>query len=83
VNQQIIEPHCISCHSGSGSAGTKLNFSSYDSLIAASVVTAGNAGASSLYLQTNSGAMPLGGPALSAQQVQLIEQWIQNGATDD
>jgi mono/diheme cytochrome c family protein len=78
LNTFILTPKCLSCHSP-GAA----DFRSYSSLMSSGVVTAGNAAGSPLFIETNDFAMPQGGPPLNATQIQAIEDWINNGASNN
>lgn len=95
IQQHVFTPLCTGCHAGaSAPLGLRLTAdASYAALVnAPSVevpslrrVTPGNA-ASSYLVQKISGTaavggrMPLGGPALSADMIAAIQQWIANGA---
>lgn len=80
VNTQILQAKCIGCHS----AGSSPDFSSYTSFATNTQwVQPGDASASALYTQVQSGSMPKGGTPLSADEVTLIYNWIQNGAQND
>jgi cytochrome c553 len=81
VNTLIIQTSCVRCHSGSGPGPG--NFSNYTSLMASGFISAGNATGSTLYQETNSGAMPEGGPPLTAIQNQAIADWINSGAANN
>ena len=72
VSSQILQPKCVTCHS---------SFGTYSGVMSA--VTAGNPSGSALYTMVESGQMPQGGPALSSDEVTLINTWIQNGAQND
>ncbi len=81
--QPIFNSRCTSCHGGAGG----LNLSSYDN-----VMNGGNSGdivipydyASSLLWQyVNSGFMPPGDNDLTQTQVNLIAQWIDEGALSE
>ena len=88
--QPIFDNSCMPCHSGnSPSAG--LNLTSYSNVIAGSnsgaVVIPGNYENSTLWQEVNSGDMPnniannnMGIPDLNASEIQLIAQWIEEGA---
>jgi hypothetical protein len=47
------------------------------------LVTPGNGAGSSFYQTVNSGAMPPGGPKLSAANLALIQAWINAGALNN
>jgi len=77
VSAQIIRPKCLKCHSYA-----PYDFSSYDSMMAAGVVTAGDPQDSMLYTEVATADMPKGGPPLSPDEVQMISQWITDGAKE-
>ncbi len=80
VSQQILQPKCVGCHSG----GNQPNLSSYAGFATnTAYVVPGNPSASALYDAVQSGAMPQGGPPLSADQVALIGNWISQGALNN
>jgi mono/diheme cytochrome c family protein len=79
LNQDIIQPKCISCHSSGSSSGVDL--SSYAGV--AAQVVAGNPAQSTLYLQVESGQMPKGGPALSESELADVYNWIAQGAQNN
>jgi len=95
---QDIDPiftfHCKYCHGNNG----KLDLSSYASLMSGKsnhgslVVVPGDADNSLLYEAVSKPSeeqsnlttrMPEGGPYLSTSQIQLIEDWINEGAKDN
>ncbi len=80
INANVLQPNCVSCHSGS-SAPSGIDLSSYSSVMS-SAVTAGNPSSSKLYTATSSGSMPPSG-ALPAADVTAIQSWIQAGAAND
>lgn len=87
--QPIFDSHCVSCHASPASPSFgDLDLSSYTGLMDsigpnAPVVVAGDADASYLVKRiegTVTPRMPLGGSPLSAEQITLIRQWINEGA---
>ncbi len=72
VNQTIIQPKCMSCHSSS--------FASYQAALSSGMVVPNSLAQSGLYTSTKSGQMPKGGPSLSTAELATIAAWIQNGA---
>jgi len=76
----IFQPKCISCHSGGG-APDGYQLTSYSGAI--TQVTPGNSTGSNLYQQVLSGAMPQGGTALTAAQLNAMETWIDSGAANN
>ncbi len=79
--QQLVLPKCIACH-GAGSA-TGIDYSSYATLMASNVVTAGNPAASRFWTAINTGVMPKGGAKLSQVMIDAVALWIQNGALNN
>ncbi len=91
--QPIFEQNCVSCHPSSGNLDLTSG-NSYANLVdvnasgyAGKLVIAGDSENSILYKKINgSGAygsnMPLGG-SLSATQITVIKQWIDEGAKDN
>jgi len=81
--QPIWDAHCGGCHLGNGSSGG-LNLNSYDNLMSSGSVVPGSALQSELYdrivrPESQPGDMPPAG-SLSAAQIDLIAQWINEGA---
>lgn len=84
--QPIFNANCLNCHGVSGG----LSLHDYTSLMAGgvsgAVVTAGNS-AGSIIVQRIEGTiqpqMPSGAPPLSAQQIQRIKDWIDDGAKNN
>lgn len=84
--QPILEKHCIKCHGGEfPSEG--LSTESYESLISGSqngqVIIVGDANNSLLFEQIKNGEMPKRGTDLTNEQIQLIQQWINEGALNN
>jgi hypothetical protein len=79
-NSTIIQPQCISCHSGSRPAG-KYDMGSYTKVLTA--IVPGNAANSLLYQRVLDGSMPKGAPDLTAQELSGIKTWIDNGAANN
>ena len=83
--QSIFTTKCISCHSGSHSTGLLLD--SYESLDAGSnsgaVIISGNHSSSLLWQKVNSGDMPPSSNDLTTDQINLIAQWINEGANNN
>jgi hypothetical protein len=80
LEANIFTPICIVCHSGSG-APLGLTFDTYAGVMKA--VNVASPTSSLIYVETKSGAMPEGGPALTSQQVSNILSWIQAGALNN
>ena len=82
--QPIFNDNCGNCHLGSSSGG--LNLSDYNNLMSSDVVIPGNHQNSELYdritrLDSEQGDMPPTG-SLSQEQIDLIAQWIDEGALE-
>ena len=81
--QPIFNSKCIQCHGNS--AG--LNLSSYHDIMMGSnngdVVIPYNHSSSELWIRVNSGQMPPGNNDLTDDQVDLIAQWIDEGALEE
>lgn len=82
----IFNNSCNKCH-GLEQVKEGLDLTSYDTLMAGSfhgtVVTAGNADDSFLVQQLIEGEMPKRGPKLTAEQIQIIADWINAGALNN
>jgi uncharacterized membrane protein len=84
--QPILERRCAKCHGGEfPSEG--LNMESYESLISGSqngvVIIPGDANNSLLFQKIESGEMPKRGSDLTTEQIELIRQWINEGALNN
>lgn len=82
----LVERRCIKCHGGEfPSEG--LNLESYEGLIAGSqngqVIIAGDSSNSLLFEKIENGEMPKRGSDLTAEQIELIRQWINEGALNN
>ncbi|HCB02625.1 MAG TPA: hypothetical protein DEP19_09610 [Anaerolineae bacterium] len=84
--QPILERRCTKCHGGEFPSES-LNLESYESLMVGSqngeVVIAGDSSNSLLFEQIESGEMPKRGSDLTAEQIELIRQWINEGALNN
>ena len=78
--QPIFDAKCTNCHGNSGG----LNLDSYEGLmnggISGESVIPFNHELSELWLRVDSGQMPLGNDDLSLEEINLIAQWIDDGA---
>jgi hypothetical protein len=82
--QPILSSNCIGCHPNSGG----LSLSSYADLMeggnSGAIIISGDHINSYLWQRVNDGSMPPGSdPDLSTEQVNLIKQWINEGAQDN
>jgi mono/diheme cytochrome c family protein len=82
----IFQATCVKCHGGED-LKEGLDLTTYDGLIAGSfngaVITAGNADDSYLVHQLLEGEMPKRGPRLADEQIQIIVDWINQGAINN
>jgi uncharacterized membrane protein len=85
VFEKVLQPKCLSCHSGAGAA-RGVDVSSYLKLLASpGAVTASDPGHSSLYTSLLDSArvrMPWMSTALHPAEVALVRQWIDGGAPE-
>lgn len=84
--QPILERRCAKCHGGEfPSEG--LNMETYESLMSGSqngvVVVAGDANNSLIIEMIENGEMPKRGQDLTTEQIELIRQWINEGALNN
>lgn len=82
----LVERRCVKCHGGKfPSEG--LSMESYQALMQGSqngtVIVAGDANNSLLFEKVESGKMPKRGADLTAQEIELIRQWINEGALNN
>jgi len=82
----IIESRCINCH-GRERVEKDLNLKTYTDMMAGSengpVVTAGDAAHSKLVELITNQKMPKRGPKLTPPQVELITEWVNQGALNN
>lgn len=82
----ILENSCVSCHGGEKTS-KGLDVKTYTSLMAGSdhgaVINPGDAAGSPLIRSIVSGKMPKRGAKLTADQVQLLETWVNAGAPNN
>ena len=92
--QPILQKHCVECHvtGKPGAMASGLLLDSYESLLKGSrlgpVIHPGSALASSLYILVSGRenltiTMPHGKAPLSAEEIETIRVWIENGAVDN
>jgi uncharacterized membrane protein len=84
--QPVLDSRCVNCHGGERTS-KGLSLKTYDTLTAGSengpVVTPGDAANSPLAELVANGKMPKRGPKLTPDQVQLIVDWINQGAQNN
>jgi mono/diheme cytochrome c family protein len=82
----IFPATCVKCHGGQ-EVKEGLDLTTYDGLIAGSfngaVITPGNADDSYLVHQLLEGEMPKRGPRLADDQIQIIVDWVNQGAINN
>lgn len=82
----IMENSCVRCHGGNRTE-KGLDLSSYAALMAGSrngaMVLPGNADGSEMVIQVVSGEMPRRAAKLSDEAIQLIIDWVNQGALDN
>ena len=76
--QNIFNSNCTSCHVSGHSSG--LDLTSYSTTTSGSVIDAYDYANSVLWQKVNSGTMPPSGADLNSTQINLIAQWIDEGA---
>ncbi|MBC7878673.1 MAG: hypothetical protein H7Y59_15995 [Anaerolineales bacterium] len=82
----IFNTSCVKCH-GTEQIKEGLDMRSYETLMAGSfngtIITPGNPDDSYLLQQIIDGEMPKRGPKLTAEQIQIITDWINAGAPNN
>ena len=78
--QPIFNSNCGGCHLNSSAGG--LNLSNYSNLMSSGSVIVGNHQSSELWIRTDDGSMPPSG-TLSQSEINLIAQWIDEGALEE
>jgi hypothetical protein len=83
----IIQSRCVTCHGGDRGTEEGLDMTTYINIMAGSdngpVVLAGDAGGSLLVEMLVQNKMPKRGPKLAPPQVQLIIDWVNQGALNN
>ncbi|HVN15988.1 MAG TPA: c-type cytochrome domain-containing protein [Anaerolineales bacterium] len=82
----LFQNYCVNCHGGQRTENG-LNLSTYEGVMVGgkggAVVHAGNANGSQLVQMILQGKMPKRGTKPTSDQVQLIEDWINQGAVNN
>jgi uncharacterized membrane protein len=82
----ILQERCTKCHGGEFPT-EGLSLTSYEALLAGSqngqVIIPGDSNNSLLFEKVESGEMPKRGSDLTAEQIELIQQWIDEGALNN
>lgn len=79
IQAQIIKVQCLDCHTGVSSS-SRIDLSTYESLLTNEIVVPGSPDASKFYSAIHSGSMPKGFARLPDNQIQAVFDWIKNGA---
>ncbi|PUZ26913.1 Planctomycete cytochrome C [Chitinophaga costaii] len=77
----LFSSNCTTCHSGNESPDLRAA-NAYNALTSGKYVVSGDAASSVLYQKVSSGEMPPGG-GLKQSDVDLIKNWINNGALNN
>ncbi len=84
--QPLLDSRCVNCHGGERTS-KGLSLKTYETIMAGSengpVVTPGDAANSPMAELVANGKMPKRGPKLTPDQVQLIVDWINQGAQNN
>ncbi len=84
--QTIFTQNCASCHSYNGGTSGGLNLESYSGVMAGgssgAVVVASDHASSLLWQRVNNGSMPPGNENLNSDQIDIIAEWIDEGALE-
>ena len=82
--QPIFNNNCILCHTSSHPSGLDLSTNaSYTSLISNNVIVSGDHTNSKIWDYISTGYMPMNADDLNTDNVNLIAQWIDEGALDN
>ncbi len=85
IYDTIFELKCIFCHDEATPTNGNVNLSSYEVIMgsaAPQLVIPGDPEASILYRSIKDGRMPLGLDPLSNEEIELVRQWIADGAVN-
>lgn len=77
--REVLDAHCVRCHGLNGAASKSVFVLDRDRLVAGGTVVPGDE-RSPLLAAVDSGAMPLGGPELSAEERAALHAWVRAGA---
>jgi mono/diheme cytochrome c family protein len=79
--QRILSERCASCHDNGASQGGFSSVLEVDALLRQGRVVPNDPAGSPLFRLVEAGAMPKGGPRLSADEVAALRAWIACGAS--
>ena len=84
LTERVLTPFCLGCHSGEEPSGG-LNLSDYSMAMKTGAIVPKGPLLSRLYQRVvgDEDKMPLESPPLSAENIKLIYEWIQDGAQDN
>ncbi len=85
IQARIFDQACVHCHSGPKPKG-KVDLSNYSALFSGpkhNVVVPNSADTSLVYTEIVGGSMPPNGPTISAAELALLFNWINQGARND
>lgn len=84
--QPVLQERCESCHSDRRASGG-LDLATYAALMAGgndgAAIVPGDAANSLLLTLVENGQMPKRGPALTDEQLQALQEWIESGAPNN
>lgn len=81
VQARFLQPYCLRCHQGDAPAGG-LSVEAYQPLIDEGWVAPNDPDNSILYTITMAGDMPKRGAKPSTDVMQMVREWIENGALE-
>lgn len=82
INNLILQPKCVSCHSPNGSRPQE-DYTDYTTSLNTGKIEPGNAAGSEMFKECQAGTMPVGGAALTTAELSAIKTWINNGALNN
>jgi hypothetical protein len=80
--QSLFNQKCVSCHMVADASNNFVGLANYEDISLSGTIAPGDPDNSPLFLSIISGSMPPG-PPLSQGEINLIRDWISNGALDD
>ncbi len=81
VRSRVFQTYCLDCHSNPGAAAG-LDLGVYSEVIASGVIEPKKPDESILYQKLEMGEMPKGGDPITAEELELVRDWITAGAPD-
>lgn len=83
IQRDIITPCCLRCHEGDDPAGGVALNTSYEQMVSDGLLTPGKSEESFFYTVIRDGSMPKHGPKPSAELVEKLRMWIEDGAAKE